>query len=298
MMMKMNKHGVCLILIILTVMLTPIMYGRAKADQGFTEDADAIENAANSVFMLEIYARNNQKIGVGSGFVSFDDSLLVTNYHVIEDGSYIIAISDEYEKYILNQICVIDKEKDIAILQFEESHVAKPLEMDPETTLKRSQPVVAIGSPAGLMNTVSIGNISAFYKKEGRDWIQFTAPISSGSSGGPLLNDKGKVIGITTATYAATQNVNMAVKAKNVVELYKTWDGKTTISMDGSNIALLPALTVNTSSIVEESTTVYISGSGKKYHNNPQCSGMRNAKEMDLLDAIEKGYQPCGKCYK
>ena len=292
---RMKKVYLCLIV---SSMFLFLCVGGAWADQRFTDDADAIEKAADSVFMLEIYSKNNQKIGVGSGFVAFDDSLLVTNYHVIEGGSYIIAISDEYDQYLLNQVCIMDKGKDIAILRFEESHVAEPLEMDGESRLKRAQPVVAIGSPAGLMNTVSIGNISAFYKKEGRDWIQFTAPISSGSSGGPLLNDNGKVIGITTATYASTQNINMAVRAENVVKLYKAWDGKTTVSMDGRKTTTLPTLAIDTNSSSEESAVVYISGSGKKYHNNPQCSGMRNAKEIDLLEAIEKGYQPCGKCYK
>lgn len=292
---RMKKVSFCLIV---SAVFLFLCFGSAGAEQGFTEDADAIEKAADSVFMLEIYSRNNQKIAVGSGFVAFDDSLLVTNYHVIEGGSYIVAISDEYDQYVLNQVCVMDKAKDIAILRFEESHVAEPLEMDGESRLKRAQPVVAIGSPAGLMNTVSIGNISAFYKKEGHDWIQFTAPISSGSSGGPLLNDSGKVIGITTATYASTQNINLAVKAESVIKLYKSWDGKTTVGMDGRKTGTLPALSTGTNPGSEESAVVYISGSGTKYHNNPQCSGMRNAMAIDLLEAIERGYQPCGKCYK
>lgn len=272
------------------------MLGPAKADQGFTENADEIEAVANSVFMLEIYDKSNQKIGVGSGFVAFANSILVTNYHVIEGGSYIIAISDEYDRHILNKVCITDKKNDIAILQFEEENVAIPLELDADSILKRAQPVVAIGSPAGLMNTVSIGNISAFYKKDGKDWIQFTAPISSGSSGGPLFNDNGKVIGITTATYASTQNINMAVKAENVQDLFYSWDGRTSY-LDGSkrSVSVVPTVEMNTA---DDSIRVYISGSGKKYHNNPQCSGMRNAKEMELLDAIEKGYQPCAKCYK
>ena len=292
----MEKKSISIRLILTLVCLLSFVLGPAKADQGFTENADEIEAVANSVFMLEIYDKSNQKIGVGSGFVAFASSILVTNYHVIEGGSYIIAISDEYDRHILNKVCITDKKNDIAILQFEEENVAIPLELDADSILKRAQPVVAIGSPAGLMNTVSIGNISAFYKKDGKDWIQFTAPISSGSSGGPLFNDNGKVIGITTATYASTQNINMAVKAENVQDLFYSWDGRTSY-LDGSkrSVSVVPTVEMNTA---DDSIKVYISGSGKKYHNNPQCSGMRNAKEMELLDAIEKGYQPCAKCYK
>ena len=294
--MNEKKKWISRALSFLTALLF-LLPGVSGAEQKFTEDADAIEQAADSVFMLEIYGYDNRKIGVGSGFVAFDSSTLVTNYHVIDGGAYVIAISDEYDRYIISRVCIQDTAKDIAILKFDEENVARPLELDGKSKLKRSQPVVAIGSPAGLMNTVSIGNISAFYKKDGRDWIQFTAPISSGSSGGALLNDEGKVIGITTATYASTQNINMAVKAENVLKLYNNWDGKSTKAMDGrkNSIGMIPAVTTTD---VQETARVYVSGSGKKYHNNPNCSHMRNPKEMDLLDAIEQGYEPCGKCYK
>lgn len=280
------------------VSLLLLITGSAVASPNFSDDADAIEEAANSVFLLEVYSRNNSKIAVGSGFVAFDGSTLITNYHVIEDGAYIVAISDDYERYYITQICAVNKARDIAILLFEEPNVADPLELDTNDDLKRAQPVVAIGSPAGLMNTVSIGNISAFFDREGKDWIQFTAPISSGSSGGALLNDEGKVIGITTATYASTQNINLAVKAKYVQELYSSWDGKKTTGMDGKNNRPAKPQNTNVSASDTETHTVYVSRSGRKYHNNPTCSGMHNSVEMDLLDAVEKGYTPCGKCYK
>lgn len=285
-------------IVVLIFLLGTLFFSFALADGGFSDDADAIEKAADSVFMLEVYARTNQKIGVGSGFVAFNDSVIVTNYHVIEGGAYVIAISDDNKKYLIDQICVFDKQKDIAILLCSNDRLADPLEMDGESILKRSMPVVAIGSPAGLMNTVSIGNISAFYQKDGKDWIQFTAPISSGSSGGALINDNGKVIGITTATYASTQNINMAVKAKNVISLYHSWDRRTTVSLDGRKGQSIQEIQTIAASSKQENGKVYITRSGKKYHNSATCSGMQNPIEMDLLDAIEKGYQPCGKCYK
>ena len=296
-MMKKKMIGISRVLSFLTALLL-LLSGTAGAELRFTEDADAIEHAADSVFLLEIYNRNNQKIGVGSGFVAFSSSVLVTNYHVIDGGAYVIAVSDEYDRYMISRVCATDKAKDIAILCFDEENVAEPLELDGNSELKRSQPVVAIGSPAGLMNTVSIGNISAFYKRDGKDWIQFTAPISSGSSGGALLNDDGKVIGITTATYASTQNINMAVKAENVIALYEKWDGKKTVSLNGGQYVNTTIPTVSVGTTTEETAAVYVSSGGKKYHNNPQCSHMRNPIKMNLLDAIEKGYEPCGKCYK
>ena len=268
------------------------------SDYSFTNDADAIEEAANSVFMLEVYSGRNQKIGVGSGFLAFDHSTLVTNYHVIENGAYLIAISDDLDQYYVTKLFAADKNKDIAILQFDQPIAANPLELNGSGDLKRSQPVVAIGSPAGLMNTISIGNISAFYHREGHDWIQFTAPISSGSSGGALFDDQGKVIGITTATYASAQNINMAVKAENVIRLYEQKKGAAATDIGQTTGTGSPVSVRPVSVSPDGQTVVYVSAGGKKYHNNPSCSKMRSPVQMDLLDAIERGYEPCGKCYK
>lgn len=282
-----------LIICLIVCLVCPAM---SLSEYSFSSDADAIEKAADSVFMLEVYSYNNQRIAVGSGFVAFDSSTLITNYHVIEGGSYIIAISDDKDQYLISNICCFDKEKDIAILHFDQTTPAEPLPLDTDGNLKRSQTVVTIGSPAGLRNTISIGNISAFYTDNGKDWIQFTAPISSGSSGGALLNNEGEIIGVTTATYASAQNVNMAVKAEEVIKLYNKWDKKTLSKLGDMRGHSYPSVTQAKEKSVEN--MVWVAAGGSKYHNNPNCSKMRSPIKMDFLQAIEKGYEPCGKCYK
>ena len=289
-----SKRPVFLVILTALVLLLSPVHG----EYSFTNDADAIEEAANSVFMLEVYSSRNQKIGVGSGFLAFDRSTLVTNYHVIENGSYIVAVSDDNDRYYVTKLIVSDKTKDIAILRFDQEIQAAPLELSDSGGLKRSQPVVAIGSPAGLMNTISIGNISGFYRREGHDWIQFTAPISSGSSGGALLNDQGKVIGITTATYASAQNINMAVRAENVIRLYESAGGRAASDIGKTTGTSVPGAVRPVTGTSSEQSVVYVTSGGKKYHNNPTCSKMRSPIRMDLLDAIQQGYEPCGKCYK
>ena len=271
--------------------------GSAAAEYSFSNDADAVERAADSVFMLEVYDAHNNRIAVGSGFVIFQPDLMATNYHVIEDGAYIVAVGDDKDQYMMDEVCVANKKLDLAILRFSPAKAIAPLPYDASDSLKRSQPVVAIGSPAGLKNTVSLGNISAFFVRDGKNWIQFTAPISSGSSGGVLLNDQGKVIGITTATYATAQNVNLAVRVSTLVQLYNQWDGRSIRKLGqvtghgGANFSVSSAPT-------EATGKVWITKSGKKYHNNPTCSKMKSPVEIDLLEAIENGYEPCGKCYK
>ena len=288
------KNRMMLLLIAAIVMF----HSCALGEYSFTDDVDAIERAADSVLMLEVYSSQNQKIGVGSGFIAFDGLTLVTNYHVIEDGAYIIAFSDDDEEFLISKICITDKAQDIAILQFDRNTGLEPLPLEETEELKRAQKVVAIGSPAGLMNTISIGNISAFYQKDGKDWIQFTAPISSGSSGGALFNDLGNVIGITTATYTSTQNINMAVKIRNVIDLYKKWDKQTTYLISKTTGVAAPVGMQTGQKSEKDNSIVYITASGKKYHNNPNCSKMKSPIAIHLLDAIERGYEPCGKCYK
>lgn len=282
-----------LVFCLIACLMHPVL---SLSEYSFSGDADAIEKAADSVFMLEVYSYNNQRIAVGSGFVAFDSSTLITNYHVIEGGSFVIAVSDDKEKYLVSRMCCYDKEKDIAILQFDQATKAEPLPLNIDGQLKRSQTVVAIGSPAGLRNTISIGNISAFYTNNGKDWIQFTAPISSGSSGGALFNNEGEIIGITTATYASAQNVNMAVKIKEVFNLYNHWDKKSVSNIGNMKGYSYPNMTQ--AKETDDENVVWITSGGKKYHNNPNCSKMRSPIKMDLLQAVEQGYEPCGKCYK
>ncbi|MBO4367283.1 MAG: serine protease [Clostridia bacterium] len=194
--------------------------------EGFSGNADAIEEAALSVLMLEVYDAKGKEIATGSGFVMFDNMTLVTNYHVIEGGASITAVSDEGYEYSLNRVLVSSKYRDLAILRFSVPTVMKPLPYSTES-LKRSEGVVAIGSPLGFKNTVSKGNISGFYNEDNVDYIMFTASISHGSSGGALFNDKGEVVGVTSAYYTDGQNMNLAIAIHEATDLYASWDGTT-----------------------------------------------------------------------
>lgn len=293
--MKKKLSGIPFFLIMMVFLL--FQTGTAAAEYSFSSDADAVERAADSVFMLEVYDARGNRIAVGSGFVIFQPDLMATNYHVIEDGAYIVAVGDDMDQYIMEEVCVSNKKLDLAILRFSPAKAIAPLPYDASDNLKRSQTVVTIGSPAGLKNTVSLGNISAFFDQDSKNWIQFTAPISSGSSGGVLLNDQGKVIGITTATYATAQNVNLAVRVSTLVDLYNQWDGHSVRTLGQVNGHGSAHFTVS-SAAAEPIGKVWITKSGKKYHNNPTCSKMKSPVEIDLLEAIENGYEPCGKCYR
>ena len=226
------KKVLCFVMNIILI-LTPCL---AFAD-GFCNDPDAIETAVQSVLMLEIFDKNNNEIATGSGFLMFDNMTLITNYHVIENASTIIADSDDGYQYFVTKVLIAVKENDIAILQFMTPTIMQPLEYSTDS-IKRGSSIVAIGSPIGLKNTVSLGNVSSVYNEDGVNWIQFTAPISHGSSGGALLNDNGQVIGITSASYIDGQNLNLAISISDVVALYKKWDGSSHYTIDNYEKAI------------------------------------------------------------
>ena len=198
-------------------------------------DYAGIDHAAKSVFYVEIYDSDYSAVGSGSGFIMFDEGLFITNQHVIDGASYLVIMDDDGKQYVLDQVAISDSEHDIAILQFPDAKLYyDSLPYDTAfDQLKRGQAVLAIGSPKGLPGTVSDGIISAFPKFQGEDirFIQITAPISHGSSGGCLLNEKLKVIGVTSAGVDEGQNLGFAIPVSIVEQLYLQWNKRDTLTL-------------------------------------------------------------------
>ena len=209
-----------------TLFLVTILSGAALAD-GFTEDPEAIAEKLKSVLMLEVFD-NGDLIATGSGFCAFNNRTLITNYHVVKGADYLLAYSDNGDPYIIYDVLAADEDRDIAILSFFSPTDLIPLSLNTDGDLRRAEKVVAIGSPLGITNTVAIGNISGIYTDEGVSMIQFTAPISPGSSGGALFDDSGRIIGITTSSLTNGQNINLAIHISEAVDLYSNWDGSRT----------------------------------------------------------------------
>ena len=187
----------------------------------FQSDYDAIERVANSVFYVSIYDKKMEYSGSASGFVAFQEHLFVTNYHVIRDASYLKIWDEKNNTYILDKVIAFDIRNDLAILGFPAGKKYDSLEFQMNAQLKRGQPVTTIGSPEGMQNTVAFGNISAFPTMNGIKKIQFTAPISHGSSGGVLFDNNGKVIGITTSAITEGQNIGFAIPIDKLEQLYQ-----------------------------------------------------------------------------
>ncbi len=155
----------------------------------------------------------------GSGFF-IQDCLIVTNLHVIKDANEIkISISSEGINLNIKEIVGIDEYNDIVILKSPYKKCS-PLSLSIQN-LEIGDDVYAIGSPRGLDATFSSGIISSIRDVDNIKIIQTTAPISPGNSGGPLLNNKSKVIGVVTASLTNSQNLNFAIPTSVILELLK-----------------------------------------------------------------------------
>lgn len=182
---------------------------------------EQLAGMASSIVMITIKNDYNEIIGTGSGIMIGQDGYILTNNHVTGGGrEFVIRIENDETLYSTTQIIKYNQLLDLAIIRIEKK--LQPLKIyDGKDDLVRGQKVVAIGSPYGFFNSVSDGIISGFRIIDDVDMIQFTAPISAGSSGGAVLNMYGEVIGISTAGIRNAQNINLAVSYESIKTFVK-----------------------------------------------------------------------------
>ena len=216
---------------------------------------NAVEIAAKcspAIFYIEICNRNGTVIASGSGFFISQDGLAVTNYHVIEDAySAKVRLIDGTE-HTVSGLRGYDKNNDLAIIQIDGDGFPY-LTLGDSDALQNGQTIFCVGSPLGLENTISEGIVSNAKRVfDDITYIQISAPISSGSSGGAVLDDAGTVIGVSSAGFEDGQNLNLAMPINLVKEMqtdilitfaqFQSGSG----SVSGENIP-----TVNVPTIVE-----------------------------------------------
>lgn len=153
----------------------------------------------------------------GSGFILKDSRLLVTNAHVL--GGFTEAeVNCSGQTTRVKRITNYDGETDLVLAEIGDVDVVG-LELAPSAKIRPGTQVYAFGSPYGLDGTITPGLTSGYRTLEGKTYIQISTPISPGSSGGPVTDASGAVIGITVAALEVAQNINFAIPATIVNEL-------------------------------------------------------------------------------
>jgi serine protease Do len=159
---------------------------------------------------------------VGTGFI-VADGLVATNLHVVAGRSEIRLVLYGGTPVLVNRIAGVDPGRDLALLGFTPPQQLPSLVLGDSDAMAAGATVIAIGNPLGVLDySVSSGLLSSVrVVDEKLTVLQISAPISQGSSGGPLFNQFGEVIGITTAIISSGQNLNLAVPSNYLRPMIK-----------------------------------------------------------------------------
>ncbi len=162
--------------------------------------------------------------GDGSGVVIAPTGLVLTNAHVVAQAQTIKASfvdGRSFEARVLG----LDENLDLAVLQLEGATDLVAVPIGSSAGLMLGEPVIAIGNPYGLGHTVTTGVVSSLHrsletgKRVYQDFLQTDASINPGNSGGPLLDIRGRLIGINTAIYAEGQNIGFAIPSDRAMKV-------------------------------------------------------------------------------
>jgi S1-C subfamily serine protease len=227
---------------ILYVVFVVLFATTAIAQQKELSTKQIAAKGLKSVVFIKTKDAQGKSLGFGSGFF-ITKNLIATNHHVIKDATRITASSiyktnEEFTCKVLGA----NKENDLAIIEIQGT-TGIALEFSLQD-LEIGERVYAVGNPEGMGGTFSEGLISSLrtFKGYTNSVIQHTAPMSHGSSGGPLLNSNGEVIGINSAIHKAGQNLNFAIDSSDLLVLMVEVESKENLDSDNQATTLLEHL--------------------------------------------------------
>lgn len=172
------------------------------------------EMIVSSTVRIEACSKDGTLESLGSGFFVTDSGEILTNYHVIA-GAYNLRVKlYGGAEYAVAKILAYDMAADLALIKID--LVGNSYLKMSAADVKTGDPVYALGSPLGIDDIFTDGVVANPSKRiNGSNFIVFTAPVSPGNSGGPLVNSKGEVVGINTQVLTDGQNLNLALHISN-----------------------------------------------------------------------------------
>ena len=206
---KPRLKRISFILLLFLLLLAPI-----SISQDFS---NLYKDVSSSVVIVTAYDSNNNPISQGSGFFINKDGDIITNFHVVGGSDKIEIETSDGINYSVKNPLSVDITGDLFLATVDiPSNVVHPLELD-TVIPKIGEDIIVIGCPEGLSQTMTRGIVSAIRDLEDYGTvIQIDAAISPGSSGSPVINKKGEVIGLATFHRKEGQNLNFAISSKKL----------------------------------------------------------------------------------
>lgn len=196
-----------------------------KRDQKRLSATQIFERSAPRVVLLKTYDEKGNVIGQASGVLLSPHGYVATNAHLVVDCSAVVAsVSNSrsgHAQFAGLRLMYYDSESDVAILKMDAENLPF-FELSTVLAPRVGERVYAIGSPRGLENTISEGIVSGVREIGTLEYFQHSAPISPGSSGGALINERGILIGLNTFLLERSQNLNFAIPVAVVREALET----------------------------------------------------------------------------
>jgi len=195
------------------------------------EPQDIYEIAKHAVVTIDAYNYSGESVSAASGFFIDDKGTIATAYHVI-DGAYSLKIETfEGAIYAVQKVVAFDSDRDIALLRVNLSSPTPFLEL--QNSITPGEVAYSFGSSLGFLDgSFASGVIASDFRETVIDEttdetfreIQYTAPVSSGNSGGPILNAKGEAIGIVTWGYTIGNSLNFATHISELDTLDRSYE--------------------------------------------------------------------------
>lgn len=159
----------------------------------------------------------------GTGFVVNRQGWIATNLHVVAGSVSVTVVLADRREIPVVEVLAADPNHDLVVLRVAAAEDLPALLLGDSAAVRAGDPVVVIGHPLGLADTVSNGLVSAVRIVDPQlTLLQISAPIAAGSSGGPLFNERGEVIGVATAFVTQGQNLNFGIPVRYLKRMLET----------------------------------------------------------------------------
>jgi hypothetical protein len=262
---------------------------------------DIYKMAGPSVVLIETYGDDGKVSGSGSGFLVSADGRILTNFHVIAHTKRATVRLANQDAYDAVHVLGVDKRRDIALLMIDAANLSY-LRLGRSESAQIGDRLFTLGTPLGfLQNTLSEGLLSGVRQMDGFKLFQLSAPISPGSSGSPVFNAQGEVIGIVKATIEEGQNLNFAIpidytagmmnarELQSLSSFYEPEEQKQQAATNTATRASEEGFPTHWKSLTTGTTKILRRDGDRLYVENVLSAAQRNAGCFSMADLEGKG---------